>query len=222
MKENQLVASATMMTSVEIAEVASKRHCDVLRAIRVMESAWEKVNGRKFSSVEYTDAKGEKRPCYQLTKTECLYIATKFNDEARARLILRWEQLENEWRKPATAVSEQNTQLAGQNVTLAEALKIAHETIEEKEEKIKSQKSSIEKLLGELSRLDPSRRNYHQEVDYHFVADTLYEVMTVALRTDNQLHKLRDKVDILERAVKFEQKIAKEESKNESKKGDEK
>jgi hypothetical protein len=24
-----------------------------------------------------------------LTKTECLYIATKFNDEARARLVLR-------------------------------------------------------------------------------------------------------------------------------------
>ena len=28
-------------------------------------------------------------PCYQLTKTECLYIATKINDEARAKLVLR-------------------------------------------------------------------------------------------------------------------------------------
>ena len=28
-------------------------------------------------------------PCYSLTKTECLYIATKFNDEARAKLVLR-------------------------------------------------------------------------------------------------------------------------------------
>ena len=33
-------------------------------------------------------------PCYQLTKTECLYVATKFNDEARAKLVLRWEELE--------------------------------------------------------------------------------------------------------------------------------
>ena len=33
-------------------------------------------------------------PCYVLTKTECLYIATKFNDEARAKLVLRWEELE--------------------------------------------------------------------------------------------------------------------------------
>jgi len=34
------------------------------------------------------------QPYYSLTKTECLYIATKFNDEARARLVLRWEELE--------------------------------------------------------------------------------------------------------------------------------
>jgi hypothetical protein len=31
---------------------------------------------------------------YELTKTECLYIATKVNDEARAKLILRWQELE--------------------------------------------------------------------------------------------------------------------------------
>jgi hypothetical protein len=46
-----------------------------------MEPAWEKVNGRKFALVEYQDKKGELRPCYQLTKTECLYIATKFIGE---------------------------------------------------------------------------------------------------------------------------------------------
>ena len=80
------------MTSLEIAEVAGKQHKNVMRAIRNMEPAWERVNGRKFALVDYRDAKGELRPCYSLTKTECLYIATKFNDEARARLVLRWEQ----------------------------------------------------------------------------------------------------------------------------------
>ena len=82
------------MTSLEIAEVTGKQHKDVLKAIRKMEPAWVKVNGRKFALVEYRDLKGELRPCYSLTKTECLYIATKFNDEARARLVLRWEELE--------------------------------------------------------------------------------------------------------------------------------
>ena len=82
------------MTSLEIAEVTSKQHCHVMAAIRKMEPAWQKVNQSNFRLVDYQDKKGELRPCYQLTKTECLYIATKFNDEARARLILRWEQLE--------------------------------------------------------------------------------------------------------------------------------
>lgn len=53
-----------------------------MRAIKNMEPAWERVNGRKFALVEYRDRKGELRPCYALTKTECLYVATKFNDEA--------------------------------------------------------------------------------------------------------------------------------------------
>lgn len=82
------------MTSLEIAEVTGKRHADLMRAIRTMEDAWEAVNGCKFALVDYTDQKGQLRPCYSLTKTECLYVATKFNDEARARLVLRWEQLE--------------------------------------------------------------------------------------------------------------------------------
>ena len=82
------------MTSLEIARLTGKRHSDVLEAIRKMEKAWVKVNGRNFPLVKYTDKKGELRPCYSLTKTECLYIATKFNDEARARLVLRWEELE--------------------------------------------------------------------------------------------------------------------------------
>lgn len=84
------------MSSIEIAELTNKPHNDVLKAIRAMEPAWVKINGGNFSLVEYTDRKGERRPCYELTKIECLYIATKFNDEARAKLILRWEQLEKE------------------------------------------------------------------------------------------------------------------------------
>lgn len=93
MEKMEIITTETM-TSLIIAEVTGKNHRDVLRAIRSMEPAWEKVNGRKFALVEYKDAKGESRPCYSLTKVECLYIATKFNDEARAKLVLRWEQLE--------------------------------------------------------------------------------------------------------------------------------
>lgn len=89
MKETTTVATATTMTSLEIAEVTGKRHRDVLRAIRNMEPAWVKVRGRKFAltfiSSEIPNGATRKDPVYELTKTESLYIATKFNDEARAR-----------------------------------------------------------------------------------------------------------------------------------------
>ena len=84
-----------MMTSLEIAELTGKQHCHVMEAIRKMEPAWVKVNESNFRLIEYKDNRGRLKPCYQLTKTECLYIATKFNDEARAKLVLRWEELES-------------------------------------------------------------------------------------------------------------------------------
>lgn len=93
---NQLTTMQQTMSSREISEMTGKLHKNIMQSIRNMEDAWEKVNGRKFQLVEYTDAKGEKRPEYQLSKKECLYIATKFNDEARAILINRWEELETQ------------------------------------------------------------------------------------------------------------------------------
>ena len=50
------------MTSLEIAELTGKQHFHVMEAIRKMEPAWVKVNGRNFALVEYKDAKGELRP----------------------------------------------------------------------------------------------------------------------------------------------------------------
>ena len=84
------------MTSLEIAELTGKQHFHVMEAIRKMEPAWKKIAASNFRLGTYKDANGQLRPCYQLTKTECLYIATKFNDEARAKLVLRWEELESE------------------------------------------------------------------------------------------------------------------------------
>ena len=82
MKEIALNTQTTQhtqtMTSLEIAELTGKQHKDVLKAIRNMEPGWTKVAGRKFALGSYKDLNGQLRPCYQLTKTECLYIATKF------------------------------------------------------------------------------------------------------------------------------------------------
>ena len=97
------------MTSLEIAELTGKNHFDLMRAIRKMEPAWEKVQGCKFALLSRTynlpNGGTKEVPCYVLTKTECLYIATKFNDEARAKLVLRWEELERAYRGQALSDS---------------------------------------------------------------------------------------------------------------------
>lgn len=92
-------SNSLTMTSREIAEIIGKPHNDLLKAIRAMEPAWERTTGKKFPLVNYQQVTGNgtvrEFPEYQLSKREVLYVATKFNDESRAKLILRWEELEN-------------------------------------------------------------------------------------------------------------------------------
>lgn len=98
----QFGESKQTMSSLEIAKLTGKPHNDVMKAIRKMEPAWEKVHQGNFSlmfhEVEIANGAKRKDPYYELTKTECLYVATKFNDEARAKLVIRWEELEQKQR----------------------------------------------------------------------------------------------------------------------------
>lgn len=137
-------SNSPKMSSREIAELTGKRHDNVMRDIRNMEPAWEKVNALRFELVEYTDSKGEKRPEYQLDKREVLYIATKWNDETRAKLILRWEELENK---------QLQKSLPG---TFAEALRAYADEIEKNE-----------KLKGEIEVKNVLIAEYEPKVTYY-------------------------------------------------------
>lgn len=142
-----LIIKKETMTSLEIADVTGRNHKDVMRSIREMEDAWAKVNGRKFALVEYKDAKGEMRPCYSLNKTECLYIATKFNDEARAKLVLRWEELETKERSQYQVPQ-----------SFAEALMLAakqQEQIEEQQRQLEANSKEIVELNGAIAEMEP-------------------------------------------------------------------
>ena len=98
----QFGESQQTMSSLEIARLTGKPHNDVMKAIRAMEPSWEKVSQGKFSlssrKVEQPNGGIREYPCYELTKTECLYVATKFNDKARAKLVIRWQELEQQAR----------------------------------------------------------------------------------------------------------------------------
>ena len=133
LKNSHVENDTQHMTSLEIAELTGKQHKNVMQAIRKMEPAWEKVNGLKFQLVEYRDLKGQLRPCYQLTKTECLYIATKFNDEARAKLVIRWEELERQEqeRHQQFCLPEPQKILAMADHIIGEGLRLLNEAAED-------------------------------------------------------------------------------------------
>lgn len=100
----ELVNTTEKMTSLVIAEITGKRHQHVMRDIRKMEEAWVNLGQTKFGLSSYINEQNRAMPMYELTKTECLYIATKFNDEARAKLVLRWQELEVEKQKPMSTL----------------------------------------------------------------------------------------------------------------------
>lgn len=68
-----LIHDTDRMSSLEIAELTGKRHDVILRDIRNLLK--QGVNAHNFVEVEYTDKKGEKRPCFELTKKGCLILA---------------------------------------------------------------------------------------------------------------------------------------------------
>lgn len=143
---NIVVANDERMTSLQIAEVTGKAHKNVMQAIRKMETAWVKVQGLKFQllqkEVEVNNGGHKMQPYYSLTKEECLYIATKFNDEARAKLVRRWKELEEAHRpavpqnylealKAMVRIEEQKQQLAIENQKQQEQIAdISRENVE--------------------------------------------------------------------------------------------
>ena len=89
-----------IITSLDIAKLTGKEHRNVLRDIRNMEPAWEKLHQLKFEQMQIRENLPNNgyrlRTVFALTKLECLYIATKYDDVSRAKLVLRWEELEKE------------------------------------------------------------------------------------------------------------------------------
>lgn len=67
-----LIHDTDRMSSLEISELTGKRHDAILRDIRNLLK--QGVNAHNFVEVEYTDKKGEKLPCFELTKKGCLIL----------------------------------------------------------------------------------------------------------------------------------------------------
>ena len=106
-KELLQVKENKTLSSLEIAEMVEKRHNELLKDLRRYESY---LNEGKIPLVDfwqestYRDAKGEVRPCYQITKKGCEFIAHKMTGSKgtifTARYINRFHDMEEKLKNP--------------------------------------------------------------------------------------------------------------------------
>ena len=73
----QLINNKPMTSSLDVAATFEKQHKDVLRAIERLEIP-DDFNQRNFAPVEYHDAKGEKRPAYNMTRDGFVILVMGF------------------------------------------------------------------------------------------------------------------------------------------------
>lgn len=90
------------ISSIEVAEMVSKKHSELLKDIRRYEEQLNEVNipfVEFFRESNYKDGKGETRPCYNVTKKGCEFIAHKLTGvkgtEFTAKYINRFHDMED-------------------------------------------------------------------------------------------------------------------------------
>lgn len=90
-----------ILTSLEVAQMISKNHADLMRDIRryTKQLVQSKIAFVEFfRENKYKDSKGEMRPCFEVTKKGCEFIAHKLTGikgtEFTARYIERFHEME--------------------------------------------------------------------------------------------------------------------------------
>ncbi|KFL48249.1 hypothetical protein IL54_3678 [Sphingobium sp. ba1] len=84
------------MSSREIAELTGKRHDHVMRDIRVMLVELYGEEGLpKFGGTYRNEQNGQEYPCFNLPKRESLILVSGYDVNMRAKIIDRWQMLED-------------------------------------------------------------------------------------------------------------------------------
>lgn len=99
------------ISSIEVAEMVGKEHKNIMRDVRNYVSELNQLKIEPvdfFTDSTYIDSKGETRPCYNITKKGCEFIAHKLTGikgtEFTARYINRFHDMESQIHKPKSAI----------------------------------------------------------------------------------------------------------------------
>lgn len=106
---NNLTLDIKTMSSVEIAELTGKRHTHVIRDIESMLKELE-LGEPKFGS-SYISSQNKELKCYNLPKRECVILVSGYSVKMRAKIVDRWQELENTVEPLQTLLSSEETRL---------------------------------------------------------------------------------------------------------------
>lgn len=94
-------AQQLTMSSKEIAELTGKEHRNVMRDIRAMLVELHGEGGvLSFEHTHRNGQNGQAYPIFSLPKRETLILVSGYSVELRARIIDRWQELEQQQAKP--------------------------------------------------------------------------------------------------------------------------
>ena len=163
------------MSSLEIAELTGKQHKDVIRDIRNMLNQLE-IQSAQFCA-DYKDSKGRVYPCYNLPKRETLILVSGYSVAMRARIIDRWQELEQkesaQFKMPKTL--SEALLLAGQQAALAEERQRLLEQQKPKVEFAETVERSDGTLtMGEFAKLLPKEWKIGRNKLFKWLRDNKY------------------------------------------------
>ncbi|MBE1723170.1 Rha family transcriptional regulator [Bombella apis] len=94
---SNLLNTPLTMSSREIAELTGKQHKNVVRDVEKMATDCN-LTGSNLSRLAgtYTDAKGERRKCYNLPKNLTITLIAGYRADLRLKIVDRWLELETE------------------------------------------------------------------------------------------------------------------------------
>lgn len=101
------ITNQQTMSSREIAELTDKQHKHVLDDIRKLLNELE-LSTAEFSAMYKAD-NGQAYECFNLPKRECLILVSGYSIALRAKIIDRWQELENKQPKIPTNFIEAMT-----------------------------------------------------------------------------------------------------------------
>lgn len=147
---NQLISSRVL------AQIVGKNHGHLMRDIREMEPSWMALGQSKFGLTSFIDQWNREKPCYMLKPEEVLFIATKFDDVSRAKLVLRWKELEElriaEYYAVKGQVTEAEAKIKRNNLLLAAARGTYNYECGMRDDTIKSLRKQLDNIKREMLR----------------------------------------------------------------------